>query len=120
VINPLLAAGQIHGGVVQGVGQALLENVHYDPATGQLLSGSFVDYCMPRADDLPSIETATHEVLCTTNPVGVKGCGEGGTVGAVPAVIGAVLDALAPLGVTHVDMPATPETVWRAIREAKG
>ena len=115
VLNPLLAEGQIQGGVAQGVGQALFENVHYDPDTGQLLSGSLMDYCLPRADDLPWLETDTHEVLCKTNPIGVKGCGEGGTVGAAPAVIGAVLDALEPLGVTDIDMPATPERIWRAI-----
>ncbi len=118
VINPMLAEGQIHGGVVQGIGQALLENVHYDPETGQLLSGSLLDYCLPRADDLPPLATGTHEVLCKTNPIGVKGCGEGGSVGATPAVIGAVLDALSTLGVTDIAMPATAETVWRAIRDA--
>ena len=116
VLNPLLAEGQIQGGVVQGIGQALFENVHYDPDTGQLLSGSLMDYCLPRADDLPWLDTDTHEVLCRTNPIGVKGCGEGGTVGATPAVISAVLDALAPLGVTDIDMPATPERIWRAIQ----
>ncbi len=118
VLNPLLAAGQIHGGVVQGIGQALFENMHYDPDTGQLLSGSLMDYCLPRADDLPWLKTGTNEVLCRTNPIGVKGCGEGGTVGAAPAVIGAILDALAPLGVTDIDMPATPERIWRAIQNA--
>ena len=120
VLNPLLAEGQIHAGVVQGIGQALLENVHYEPNTGQLLSGSLLDYCLPRADDLPWLETDTHEVPCRTNPIGVKGCGEGGTVGAVPAVISAVLDALAPLGVTDINLPATPERVWRAIQNAAG
>ena len=101
-------------------GQALLEDMHYDPDSGQLLTGSFMDYCMPRADDLPWFEMETNEVLCKTNPIGVKGCGEGGTVGAAPAVIGAVLDALAPLGVTDIAMPATPERVWRAIQKAAG
>ena len=89
----------------------------YDPADGQLLSGAFLDYCLPRADDLPSFDSAFHEVPCKTNPLGVKGAGEGGTVGATPAVISAVLDALAPLGVTDVPMPATPSRVWQAIQE---
>ena len=118
VINPLLAEGQIMGGVVQGIGQALLENIHYDRESGQLLTGSLMDYCLPRADDLPSFQLGMHEVPCKSNPIGVKGCGEGGTVGAVPAVIGAILDALEPLGVTDIALPATPETVWRAVREA--
>ena len=106
--------------MVQGVGQALMENVHYDPETGQLLSGSFLDYCMPRADDVPSIATDTHEVPCRSNPLGVKGCGEGGTVCATPAVVSAVIDALAPYGVSDIAMPATPERVWRAIAAAPG
>ena len=93
-------------------------NVHYDPASGQLLSGSLLDYCLARADDVPPLATGTNEVPCTTNPLGVKGCGEGGSVGATPAVINAILDALAPFGVTHIAMPATAETVWRAIKDA--
>ena len=120
VINPLLVAGQIHGGIVQGIGQALLENVHYEAGSGQLLSGSFMDYGMPRSDDIPSFKLGMHEVPCKTNPLGVKGAGEAGTVGAPPCVIGGILDALAPFGVGHIDMPATPERVWRAIQEARG
>ena len=114
IINPMLVAGQVHGGVVQGIGQALLENCVYDPATGQLLTASFSDYAMPRADDLPDIEFAYEEILCKTNAMGAKGCGEAGTVGALPVVISAVCDAL---GIVHIDMPATPERVWRALRE---
>lgn len=113
VINPMLVAGQVHGGVVQGLGQALLENCVYDPATGQLLTASFSDYAMPRADDLPDIDFAYEEIPCKTNPMGAKGCGEAGTVGAMPSVMSAIADAL---GIVHIDMPATPERVWRAIR----
>jgi carbon-monoxide dehydrogenase large subunit len=116
VINPLVVKGQVHGGVAQGAGQALLETVAYDPGTGQLLTGSFMDYCMPRADDLCHIEVETHAVPTRGNPLGAKGAGEAGTVGALPAVINAVLDALSPLGIRHIDMPATSEAVWRAIR----
>ena len=114
VINPTIVKGQIHGGVVQGVGQALYENVVYDD-DGQLLSGSFTDYCMPRADDFPDIEVILCEVPCKTNPLGVKGAGEAGAVGSAPATISAVVDALADLGVTHVDMPATPQKLWQII-----
>ena len=116
VINPLLVHGQAHGGIAQGIGQALLERVVYDRETGQLLSGSLMDYALPRASDLPALTVDTHEVPCPTNPIGVKGAGEGGATGAPPAVIDALLDALAEAGVTHIDMPATPETVWRALR----
>jgi carbon-monoxide dehydrogenase large subunit len=119
VLNPLLAEGQIHGGIVQGIGQALLEDLHHD-SDGQLVTGSYMDYCMPRADDVPGFTTGWHSVPCASNPIGVKGCGEGGTVGAAPAVIGALLDALGPLGVTDLPMPATPARVWRAIRDATG
>jgi carbon-monoxide dehydrogenase large subunit len=115
VINPMIVDGQIHGGLAQGIGQALHERVAYDPDSGQLLSGSFMDYGLPRADDLPSF---TLDRLCTpslNNPLGMKGVGECGPIGAPPAVIGAVCDAL---GVEHVDMPATPERVWRALRAA--
>jgi len=119
VINPLLVEGQIHGGVAQGIGQALLENVHYDGESGQLLSGSFMDYGMPRSADVPLFALGMHEVPCKTNPLGVKGAGEAGTVGAPPAVVSGILDALGPLGVSHIDMPATPERVWRAIQEAR-
>ncbi len=116
VINPLIAHGQIHGGVAQGIGQALLENVVYDRETGQLLSGSFLDYAMPRANDLPAIVTAFDQSLPTSfNKLGAKGVGESGTHGAIPAVVNAVIDALAPYGVTHIEMPLTGEKVWRAI-----
>ncbi len=118
VVNPMLLAGQVHGGVGQGVGQALVENCVYDGASGQLLSGSFMDYAMPRANDVPAIEFAVNVVPCTTNPLGVKGAGEAGAIGAPPAVINAMVDALAELGVGSIDMPATPQSVWRAIRQA--
>ena len=119
VINPLMAAGQVHGGTVQGIGQALMERTVYDPDTGQLLSGSYLDYCMPRADDMPDIElTMVEDMPCATNDMGMKGAGEAGCIGAPPAVINAVVDAIAHYGVHHVDMPATPEKVWRIIREA--
>jgi carbon-monoxide dehydrogenase large subunit len=118
VINPLTLKGQVHGGVAQGVGQALMERVVYDPESGQLLSASFMDYCMPRADDLCAIEVGSNPVPTPLNPLGAKGAGEAGTVGALPVVISAVLDALAPLGVASLDMPASRERVWRAIRAA--
>ncbi len=117
-INPMIVRGQVHGGVVQGIGQAVYERTAYDPDSGQLLSGSFMDYALPRADDLPDIEVELIEVPCGTNPLGVKGAGEAGAVGSPPAVINAVVDALAEDGVTHVDMPATPEAVWKALRKA--
>lgn len=113
VLNPLLAAGQIHGGVVQGVGQALCEHTVYDPETGQLLSGSFTDYALPRAEDVPFFDIRFNEIPCMTNPLGMKGAGEAGTIGATPAVINAIVDALAPFGVDHVDMPATPLKLWQ-------
>ncbi len=118
VINPLICEGQIQGGLAQGIGQALLEHVAYDRASGQLLSSTFTEYCMPRADDLPGFDLDFHEVLCTTNPIGVKGVGEAGAVGAPPAVISAILDALRPLGVDHIDMPATPARVWESLQRA--
>lgn len=113
VINPLLAAGQVHGGVVQGLGQALLENVVYD-ADGQLLTGSFLDYAMPFAESMPDIDVSFNEVLDPNNELGVKGIGEGGACGAPPALVSAALDALAACGVTSIDMPLTPEKLWRA------
>lgn len=120
VINPLIVAGQVHGGIAQAVGQALMEDARYDPDSGQLLTGSLLDYCVPRADDLPSIATFTDESTpCRINPLGAKGVGELGTVGGTPTVINALLDALRPMGVKHVEMPATSERVWRAMREAK-
>lgn len=118
VVNPMIVEGQVHGGVAQGIGQALLEGALYDEA-GQLVSGSFLSYTMPRAADMPRFEVATKVTPCTHNPLGAKGVGEVGSIGSPPAVINAVVDALAHLGVRHVDMPATPERVWRAIRDAK-
>jgi len=119
VLNPLIVRGQIHGGVVQGLGQALVEHQVYDRGSGQLLTGSFMDYTMPRADFMPEIHTALEEVPCKTNPLGVKGIGESGTIGAPPTVINAIIDALKPLGVTDIDMPATSARVWEAMRQAK-
>src|SRR5581483_6816935 len=115
IMNHLLCEGQIHGGVAQGVGQALMELVAFD-ADGQVLTGSFQDYAMPRADDFPAINSELTEVPARTNPLGVKGAGETGATGAPPAVIGAVLDALRPLGIEQIDMPATPARVWAAIQ----
>jgi carbon-monoxide dehydrogenase large subunit len=119
VINPLICEGQIHGGLAQGIGQALLEHVIYDRESGQLLSGTFSDYCMPRADDLPEFTSAFNEVLCATNPLGVKGAGEMGSVGSPPAIIAALLDALRPLGVDHLDMPATSSRIRESVRGAR-
>ena len=118
VINPLLLRGQVQGGVGQGIGQAMLEQCVYDSATGQLVTGSLIDYCLPRADDLPAIGFATNVVPCRTNPLGVKGAGEAGAIGAPPALVNAVVDALSPLGIEHLDMPLTSERLWRAIRAA--
>jgi carbon-monoxide dehydrogenase large subunit len=117
VINPLLAKGQIMGGIAQGAGQALYEDVVYDHDSGQLLTGTLMDYGIPRADTLPAIAIDFSPVPSTTNPLGAKGVGEGGTVASTPTVMNAILDALAPLGVTDVLMPATPERVWHAIRD---
>jgi carbon-monoxide dehydrogenase large subunit len=119
VINPLLLAGQVQGGVAQGVGQAMLERTVFDPETGQLLTGSLTDYCIARAEDLPAIEFAYNIVPCRTNPLGVKGAGEAGAIGAPPALVNAVVDALSELGITHLDMPLTPERVWQAIHSAE-
>ncbi len=117
IINPLLLEGQVHGGIVQGIGQALLEHAVYGPESGQLLSGSFMDYAMPRAGDIPSFAFSTHNVPSTANPLGVKGAGEAGAVGAPPAVINAIVDALYHRsGIRHIDMPATPRRVWQALR----
>jgi carbon-monoxide dehydrogenase large subunit len=118
-INPMVVRGQVHGGVAQGFGQAVLERTAYDNASGQLLSGSLMDYCLPRAGDLPDIEVDFIEVPCASNPLGVKGAGEAGAVGSPPAVMNAIVDALRGDGVTHLDMPATPESVWKAIGQAK-
>jgi carbon-monoxide dehydrogenase large subunit len=115
-INPLLLEGQVHGGIVQGIGQALLEHAVYDPDSGQLLSGSFMDYAMPRADDVPPFAFSTHNVPSTANPLGVKGAGEAGAVGAPPAVINAIVDALhRRVELRHIDMPATPRRVWEML-----
>ncbi len=120
VINPLIVAGQVHGGIAQAVGQALFEAVHYDRDSGQLLTGSLMDYALPRADELPAFATLTDESQpCKINPLGAKGVGELGTVGATPTVINALLDALRPLGVDDIDMPATPFRVWQAIQAAR-
>jgi len=118
LINPRLVRGQVHGGIAQGIGQALLEHTVYDADSGQLVTGSYMDYTMPRADDLPEIELEFVEVPCRSNPLGVKGAGEAGAIGAPPAVINALVDALAPFGVRHVDMPATSEGIWRLVRSA--
>jgi carbon-monoxide dehydrogenase large subunit len=115
VINPMLVAGQVHGGVAQGIGQALLEHTVFDRDSGQLLTSSFMDYAMPRADDLPAIDVATNEVPCRTNPLGVKGAGEAGALVAPPLMVAAVVNALRDYGVSHIDMPATPERIWRVI-----
>jgi len=114
VVNPMIVEGQIHGGIAQGVGQALMEQVVYD-AAGQPLTGSFMDYAMPRAGDLPAFRTARQETPSPDNLLGVKGAGESGTIGAPAALVNAVIDALAPLGITHLDMPLTPLRVWQAI-----
>jgi carbon-monoxide dehydrogenase large subunit len=115
----MIVEGQVHGGLAQGIGQALMEHCVYDEQSGQLLTGSFMDYCMPRASDMPSFKVDHRVTPCTHNPLGAKGCGEAGAIGSPPAVIDAVIDALRPLGVTHIDMPASPQRVWQAIRSAK-
>ena len=119
-MNPLLLEGQICGGVVQGIGQLLMEDIRFDPDSGQMLTGSFMDYAMPRAGDLCGFALDNNPVPTKTNPLGVKGAGEAGAVGAMPAVANALVDALSPLGIRHVEMPATPERLWRAIRSAGG
>jgi carbon-monoxide dehydrogenase large subunit len=118
IINPLIAEGQVHGGIAQGVGQALLEGAVYDE-NAQLLSASMLDYPLPRADDLPAFEIDHTVTPCPHNPLGVKGIGETGTIAATAATVNAVMDALAPLGIRHIDMPLTPEKIWRAIQEAR-
>jgi carbon-monoxide dehydrogenase large subunit len=117
-VNPMIVHGQTAGGAAQGLGQALFERCVYERGTGQLLTASFLDYALPRAEDLPEFETWLDGVPTEGNPLGVKGAGEAGTVAAPCAAMGAVLDALAPLGIDHLDMPATPERVWNAIRAA--
>ena len=118
LINPMIVEGQVHGGIAQGVGQALMENAHYDE-NGQLLTASYMDYCMPRADDFPALKVDYTVTACTHNDLGVKGCGEAGAIASPPALINAVVDALSPLGVTDMSMPASPEKVWRAIHDAQ-
>jgi carbon-monoxide dehydrogenase large subunit len=118
VINPMLVAGQAHGGVVQGIGQAIFERTVYD-GQGQPVTGSYMDYALPRASDAPSFSIENHSVPCRTNLLGVKGCGEAGCAGALPAVMNAVVDALSEAGVTHIDMPVTPEKIWRALNGAR-
>ena len=114
VINPMIVEGQVHGGVAQGIGQALLEHSIYDPDSGQLITGSFMDYTMPRADDMPDLTVGFTETPALSNPLGIKGCGEAGAIAAPPAVINAITDAL---GVKELDMPATPEKIWRALQD---
>ena len=119
IINPMIVDGQMHGGLAQGIGQALFEEAVYDEA-GQLLTGSYMNYSMPRAADFPMFKVGNHVTPCTHNPIGAKGVGEVGAIGVPPAVMNAVLDALRPLGVNDLQMPATPEKVWRAIQDGKG
>jgi carbon-monoxide dehydrogenase large subunit len=118
VVNPMLVAGQLHGGVAQGIGQAFMECVSYD-ANGQPITGSFMDYALPRAEDIPLMQIGDHPVPAKSNPLGTKGCGEAGCAGSLSTLTNAVLDALSELGITHIDMPLTPERVWRAIQDAK-
>jgi len=119
LVNPMVVTGQAHGAMAQGIGQALLERTTYDPQSGQMVAGSFMDYALPRADDLPSFDLGFNATRCTTNPLGVKGCGEAGAIAAFPAIANAILDALAPLGVTNFDGPATPGRVWQAMAAAR-
>ena len=118
ILNPLLFDGQVHGGIVQGASQIMMEDIHYDRESGQLLTGSFMDYCMPRADDFCTFDIAANEVPTARNPLGVKGVGEAGTVGAMPAVMNAINDALHQIGAPSIEMPATQEKVWRALKAA--
>ena len=118
IVNPLLVAGQVHGGVVQGIGQAIMERTAYD-AEGQLLTGSYMDYAMPRAGDMPEIGFESLPVPAKNNPLGVKGCGEAGCAGALTSVMNAIVNALSDYGIANIEMPATPERVWKAIQDAK-
>jgi carbon-monoxide dehydrogenase large subunit len=119
VVNPMIVEGQVQGGVAQGIGQALMEACNYEPS-GQLLSGSFMDYTMPRANDIPgTLSVATENTICTHNPLGSKGCGEVGAIGSPPAVINAVVDALKDYGVRHLDMPATGAKLWTIMQAAE-
>jgi len=119
LVNPMVVAGQAHGAMAQGCGQALLEHSTYDPDSGQMVAGTFMDYAMPRADDLPSFDLGFNNTRCTTNPLGVKGCGEAGAIAAFPAIANAIVDALAPFGVINFDGPAVPARVWQAIQAAR-
>ncbi|TMH69803.1 MAG: xanthine dehydrogenase family protein molybdopterin-binding subunit [Betaproteobacteria bacterium] len=119
IINPMIVEGQVHGGLCQGIGQAMLEHCIYDSESGQLLTGSLMDYALPRADDVPSFKVETKVTPCTHNPLGAKGCGEAGAIGSPPALMNAVMDALSSVGVTHLDMPASPHRVWQAIQSAR-
>jgi len=118
IINPMLVAGQLHGGVAQGIGQALMEEVSYD-SSGQPVTGSFMDYAMPRAGDIPSMIVGDHPSPAKSNPLGTKGCGEAGCAGSLATLVNAVIDALSEFGVTKIDMPLTPERVWRAIDDSR-
>ena len=118
VLNHTIIDGQLHGGLAQGIGQAVLEDLAIDPDSGQVLAGSFMDYAMPRADDMGNFDVTLTTSPATGNPLGVRPVGETGPTGAPPAIINAIIDALAPAGVSHIDMPATPQNVWRAIQEA--
>jgi carbon-monoxide dehydrogenase large subunit len=119
LVNPMIVAGQAHGAMAQGIGQALLERTTYDPQSGQMVAGTFMDYAMPRADDLPSFDLGFNSTRCTTNQLGVKGCGEAGAIAAFPAIANAIVDALAPLGVRNFDGPATPARIWQAMADAR-
>ena len=119
LVNPMVTIGQVQGGLGQGIGQAMLESTVYDPQSGQLLSGSLMDYALPRADDLPPLEIRLEELPTERNPLGVKGAAQAGCIAAPQTIVHAILDALAPLGIEHIDMPATPERIWHAIREAQ-
>jgi aerobic carbon-monoxide dehydrogenase large subunit len=118
IVNPMLVAGQMHGGVAQGIGQALMECVSYD-SSGQPITGSFMDYALPRAEDIPVMAVGDHPVLAKSNPLGTKGCGEAGCAGSLCTIVNAALDSLSEFGITHIDMPLTPERIWRAIRDAR-
>ena len=118
VVNPMIVAGQLHGGVAQGIGQSLMEEVSYDES-GQPITGSFMDYALPRAEDIPSMTIGDHPSPAKTNPLGTKGCGEAGCAGSLVCVANAVIDALSDYGITDLNMPLTPEKIWRAIQSAK-
>jgi len=119
IINPLIVEGQLHGGIVQAIGQALMEMTSYDDS-GQLVTGSFMDYALPRAENAPFFHFESHPVPAKTNPLGVKGCGEAGCAGGLTSVMNAIVDALRSEGIDHIDMPATPKRVWEALRSARG